>query len=108
MKPPDLLGDRALPCSQEGISHGTPPCDHIAAACEELRLSGVWLEVSVTELLGDALHTVPQIAGIAPERCAMDGILETRPVQRSVSRCTESAPNNAHSEAREPGMLSSH
>ena len=60
---PDLLGDRALPCSQEGISHGMPPRDHIAAGFEELSLCGVWLEVSVTELLGDALYALVQMVG---------------------------------------------
>ena len=76
---PDLLGECALPRSQEGISHGVPPCDHIAAGFEELRLSGIWLEASVTELLGNTLDALTQIAGIAPERCAVDAVLENRP-----------------------------
>jgi hypothetical protein len=63
---PDLLGERALPRSHEGVSHGVPPCDHIAAGFEELRLSGVWLEASITEFLGNALDALTQISGIAP------------------------------------------
>src|SRR6185437_5197491 len=75
----DLLGERAVPCSQEGVSHGVPPCNHIAAGSEELRLSGACLEASVMELLGNTLDALTEISGIAPERCAMDAVLETRP-----------------------------
>ncbi|HEX5461169.1 MAG TPA: hypothetical protein VFX20_14500 [Steroidobacteraceae bacterium] len=63
---PDFLGKRALPCGRQDIGRGVPASDHITAGFEKLRLSVVWLEASVTELLGNTLDALTQISGTAP------------------------------------------
>jgi hypothetical protein len=85
-KPQIFSASAPCPAARRASAAACHPGDHIAAGFEELRLSGVWLDASVTELLGNTLDALTEISGIAPERCAMDAVLETR--QGLAPHCT--------------------